>query len=64
MCALARSRSFTTMHPTLMTMIAEDRAIDLRCEAEARRRGRLGRPLTRRLFAFRRPRRAARVAHA
>jgi hypothetical protein len=52
------------MHPTLMTMIADDRALDLRCAAEARRRGRLGRPQVRRRFSLHLPRRRARVAHA
>ena len=50
------------MHPTLMTMLAEDRASQLRSAAQ--RRGRLSRAGTRRLFVFRRPRRTARVAHA
>ena len=31
------------MHPTLMTMIADDRASDLRCAAAEPRRGRLAR---------------------
>jgi hypothetical protein len=52
------------MHPTLMTMIAEDRAQDLRCAAESRRRGTVVRAGSRRFFIFRRPRRTARVAHA
>jgi hypothetical protein len=50
------------MHPTLMTMIADDRAQGLRSAAEARR-GRVIRAGTRRFFVFRRPRRTARVAH-
>ena len=51
------------MHPTLMTMFADERAQDLRSAAESRR-GRVIRDGSRRFFAFRRPRRAARVAHA
>jgi hypothetical protein len=51
------------MHPTLMTMIADDRAQGLRSAADARR-GRVLRGGTRRFFVFRRPRRTARVAHA
>jgi hypothetical protein len=51
------------MHPTLMTMIAEDRARSLRSAAESRR-GRVVRAGTRRFFVFCRPRRTARVAHA
>jgi hypothetical protein len=50
------------MHPTLMTMFADEHAQDLRSEA-TRRRGRVIRS-QRRFFSFRRPRRAARVAHA
>jgi hypothetical protein len=52
------------MHPTLMTLIADDRALDLRCAAAEARRGRLARTRTRRLISLRLPRRAARVAHA
>jgi hypothetical protein len=52
------------MHPTVMTMIADDRAQDLRRAAAARRRGRLARRDSRRFFALRLPRRAARVAPA
>jgi hypothetical protein len=52
------------MHPTVMTMIAEYRAQDLRCAAAARRRGCLARRDTRRFFALRLPRRAARAAPA
>jgi hypothetical protein len=52
-----------TMHPTLMTMIADDRAQGLRSAAEPRR-GRVVRTGQRRFFVFRRPRRSARVAHA
>jgi hypothetical protein len=52
------------MHPTLMTMFADQRAQDLRSTA-AQRRGRVIRGGARRhFFAFRRPRRSARVAHA
>jgi hypothetical protein len=48
-----------------MTMIADDRAQDLRCAAASRRRGRLARGAgSRRFFTLRRPRRATRVAHA
>ena len=46
-----------------MTMFADERAQDLRAAATQRRRG-LIRGDHRRFFAFRRPRRAARVAHA
>jgi hypothetical protein len=51
------------MHPTVMTMIAEDRALDLRCTASARRRGRLARAHVRRVFALNlhRPRRFTRA---
>jgi hypothetical protein len=53
------------MHPTLMTMIATDRAIDLRCAADERRRGRQARATHARRFpTLRIPRRAARIAHA
>ena len=51
------------MHPTLMSMIADDRAQGLRSAAESRR-GRVVRAGHRRFFVFRRPRRTARVAHA
>jgi hypothetical protein len=51
------------MHPTLMSMIADDRAQGLRSAAQSRR-GRVVSSGTRRLFVFRRPRRTARVAHA
>jgi hypothetical protein len=51
------------MHPTLMTMLAEDRAQGLRRAADARRRVVI-RAGERRFFVFRRPRRTARVAHA
>jgi hypothetical protein len=48
------------MHPTVMTMLAEERALDLRCTATQKRRGRIARAHVRRVFALRRPR----VAHA
>jgi hypothetical protein len=65
MWGLRLSRKFTSMHPTLMTMIATDRAIDLRCAADERRRGRQARAAYARRFpALRIPRRAARIAHA
>ena len=51
------------MHPTLMTMIADDRAATLRAAAPSQRRGTVVRSRARRLFTLRRPRRAARVAH-
>jgi hypothetical protein len=51
------------MHPTLMTMFAEAQAQTLRSEAKLRR-SRVIRGGGRRHFSFRRPRRAARVAHA
>jgi hypothetical protein len=53
-----------SMHPTLMTIIADDRAQSLRSSAESRR-GRVIRGGPRRfLLLSRRPRRSARVAHA
>ena len=54
------SRSFEDMHPTVMTMIADERALDLRCAAADQRRGRLARAHLRRVFALRR----RRLAHA
>jgi hypothetical protein len=51
------------MHPTLMTMFADQHAQDLRSAATQRRR-RAIRVGHRRFFSFRRPPRAARVAHA
>ena len=48
------------MHPTVMSMIADDRAKDLR----AHRRGRVIRGDSRRFFAFRLARRGARIAQA
>ncbi len=52
------------MHPTLMTQIAEERAHELRCAADVRRRGRVVRPRSRRRFLPHLPRRATQVAHA
>ena len=52
------------MHPTLMTMIADDRAASLRAAAPSQRRGTVIRAGTRRFRGLRRPRRTARVAHA
>ena len=51
------------MHPTVMTMLAEDRALDMRCTASAQRRGRRARANAnaRRVFTLKFPRR---VAHA
>jgi hypothetical protein len=52
------------MHPTLMTMFADERARDLR-SAATQRRGRVLRGGgQRRFLSFRRPRRTARAAHA
>jgi hypothetical protein len=51
------------MHPTLMTMIADDRAAELHSDAATRRRSRLARGGSRRRFALRLPRRA-KLAHA
>jgi hypothetical protein len=51
------------MHPTVMTIIADDRAMGLRRAAESRR-GQVVPAGVRRLSIFRRPRRSARVAHA
>ena len=64
MWGLWLSRKLAHMHPTLMTMIANDRAIDLRCAADERRRGRQAKAPVRRFPALRIPRRAARIAHA
>ena len=63
MWGLRLSPKMLSMHPTLMTIIADDRAQSLRSAADSRR-GRLVRPRTRRFIPFRRPRRTARVAHA
>ena len=52
------------MHPTVITQIAEERALELRCTADARRRGRPARPRGRRRFLPHLPRRATQVAHA
>ena len=51
------------MHPTLMTLIADDRAQDLRCAAVEHRRGRLALGRSRRVITLLRGRRAARLAH-
>jgi len=57
------SSKMLTMHPTLMTMFADERARSLRSAAESRR-GRVVRTGSRRLLVLpRRPRRSARVAH-
>jgi hypothetical protein len=53
----------TQMHPTLMTMIAEDRSHELRSAAATHRRGRLSRTRARRRFLPHLPRRATQVAH-
>jgi hypothetical protein len=50
------------MHPTLMTMIADERAQGLRRAAAAPRRGTVVRAGSRRFFVFSRPRRTPRVA--
>jgi hypothetical protein len=52
------------MHPTLMTMFADERAQDLRSAATERRRGAIRGDGHRRFFTFRRARRASKVAHA
>jgi hypothetical protein len=64
MCVHRRSRSFIAMNPTLMAMIADERAVDLRSAAAKSRRGRLARTGLRRPRGLRRARRPARVAHA
>ena len=51
------------MHPLLATMIANTQATDMRCAADARRRGRIGRPEPRKLTLWR-PLKRARIAHA
>jgi hypothetical protein len=53
-----------TMHPTVMSMIADERALDLRCAAVTHRRSRLSRPRAGRLLRLRIGRRATRIAHA
>jgi len=64
MYGLRLSSNMLSMHPTLMTMFAEDRARSLRSAAESRR-GRVVRSGARRFLVLpRRPRRSARVAHA
>jgi hypothetical protein len=63
MWGLWLSPNMISMHPTLMTIIADDRAKELRSVAESRQR-RVVRSGTRRFFILRRrPRRSARVAH-
>jgi hypothetical protein len=63
MWGLRLSTNMLSMHPTLMTIIADDRAKGLRSAAESRR-GRVVRSGPRRFpFFTRRPRRSARVAH-
>ncbi len=52
------------MHPTVMTIIADDRALDLRCAAMSYRRSRLVSPRAGRLLRLRLARRATRIAHA
>jgi hypothetical protein len=64
MCSCSSVTEETHMHPTLMTMIADDRALELRSAADSRRRGRLARPRSRRRFLPHLPRRATQVAHA
>jgi hypothetical protein len=51
------------MHPTLMTVLANERSYDLRADAAAHRRGRFALNRVRRAQA-RRLRREVRVAHA
>jgi hypothetical protein len=64
MWGLRLSTKMLSMHPTLMTIIADDRALSLRSVAESRR-GRVIRGGPRRFsLRSRRPRRSARVAHA
>jgi hypothetical protein len=64
MWGLCLSSKMLSMHPTLMTIIADDRAHELRAAAELRR-GRAIRRGSRRFFLLsRRPRRSARMAHA
>ena len=53
----------TLMHPTLMTVLANERTYDLRADAAARRRSRFALSRGRRAQA-RRLRRQVRVAHA
>jgi hypothetical protein len=57
------SRRITLMHPTLMTVLANERTYDLRADAAARRRSRFVISRGRRAQA-RRLRRQVRVAHA
>jgi hypothetical protein len=58
------SRSLDRMHPTVMTMIATDRATDLRSAADERRRNRVAKVPSRRFPSLRIPGRGPRVAHA
>ncbi|HYZ64244.1 MAG TPA: hypothetical protein VE650_17475 [Acetobacteraceae bacterium] len=51
------------MHPLLATIITTADMQDRHCAADARRRGRIGKPQARR-FTLRRPRRTPRIAHA
>jgi hypothetical protein len=65
MWGLWLSTNMLSMHPTLMTIIADDRAQGLRSVAAETRKGRVIRRGTRRFgLLSRRPRRSARVAHA
>ena len=57
------SLRMTVMHPTLMTVLANERSYDLRADAAARRRSRFALSRGRRAQA-RRLRRQVRVAHA
>jgi hypothetical protein len=57
------SLKMTLMHPTLMTILANERTYDLRADAVSRRRGRSVLSRARRASA-RRLRRQVRVAHA
>ncbi len=52
------------MHPTVMAIIAGDRAQDLRSAAVSHRRSQLARPRAGRLLRLRLGRRATRIAHA
>ena len=63
MCRARLSRTMTIMHPTLMTILADERSYDLRADAAARRRSRFALTRGRRAQA-RRLRRRVRVAHA
>jgi hypothetical protein len=63
MCGPRLRSKMTLMHPTLMTILANERSYDLRADAAARRRGRFALNRGRRAYA-RRLRRDVRVAHA